>query len=468
MSYYSRARTDLTAAVAKGIITPEQLPLLITHFEERRGFFSKITLAQWLAAAGGIFIAIGIILIIAFNWDKLGNFVKIFAYLVLLGGMGWGFCKSENRPVLRNILGLAWFFLPAAGIGLYAQIFQLSGTPVRPYLLWAALASPIALWGGGKMYSRLLSVLLLGILFYGTYEPSSVFYLCLKKNVPNHVAELPLLQSLSHWTAALALMAAALGINFYKKDMWSIPVAAALAWIICLLFHDNTALYTSNYNLAMAAVMASSLLLFFYKIRFNSADIVNNGLRILVVVLYMLSFLHGKMDVPGTFFRAGDMTLGTAAALIIILSAAWIMLKTEIFPEHGKADTAIKAVFILSILAPVLPSAINASSFNMGAAIANILLVAIGAILLWAGSFYGSKGKLHTGMFIIVAIAITRFLDLFATQLTSGMAFLLTGGIFAFAAWWISRGATRMAEMSSVKNTGNNSNTVQETGEARK
>lgn len=467
MSYYSRARTDLTAAAAKGIITPEQLPLLITHFEERRGFFSKITLAQWLAAAGGIFIAIGIILIIAFNWDKLGNFVKIFAYLVLLGGVGWEFCKSENRPVLRNILGLAWFFLPVAGIGLYAQIFQLSGTPVRPYLLWAALASPIALWGGGKMYSRMLSLLLLGILFYGTYEPSSVFYLCLKP-VPNHFAEMSLSQTSFHWMAALALLAAALGINFYKKDMWSIPVAASLAWIIGLLLHDKTALYTSNYNLAMAAVMASSLLLFFYKIRFNSADIVNNGLRILVVVLYMLSFLHGKGDVPGTFFRTADLTLGTAAALIMILSAVWLMLKTDIFPEHRNADTAIKAVFILSILAPVLPSAINASSFNMGAAIANILLVAIGAILLWAGSFYGSKGKLHTGMFIIVAIAITRFLDLFATQLTSGMAFLLMGGIFAFAAWWISRGATRMAEMSSVKSTGNNSNTVQETGEARK
>ena len=170
MSYYSKARKDLAAAAAKNIITAEQEAALIRHFEERRGFFSRLTLSQWLGAAGGLFIAIGIILIIAFNWDQLGNFIKIAGYILMLGLAGYGFANTENRPAIHAVLGITWFFLPAAGIGLFAQIFQLSGTPVKPYVLWAALSLPLALWGGSRIYSRILCILLFGILFYGTFR----------------------------------------------------------------------------------------------------------------------------------------------------------------------------------------------------------------------------------------------------------------------------------------------------------
>ena len=42
-------------------------------------------------------------------------------------------------------------------------------------------------------------------------------------------------------------------------------------------------------------------------------------------------------------------------------------------------------------------------------------------------------------------MAVTRFIDLFSSQLTTGIAFILSGLFFAFLAWWFSRGVRKLA-----------------------
>lgn len=446
MSYYSRVKKDLAAAAAKNIITAGQETALLNHFKENRGFFARLTLSHWLGAAGGLFSAIGIILIIAFNWDHLGSFIKIFAFLLMLGGTGYAFSKTEERPALHTALGIIWFFLPAAGIGLLAQIFQLSGTPVQPYFTWAALSAPLAIWGKGKIYSRMMSVLLLFILFYGTFEDTSVFFLMFDNSAAVSAVA-------AHWTAALALLAAAVGINFYKKDSFSPAVAAALSWTVIMMCADNSAFYAGSAELCMSALIAAAVLLSLYKMKFSAggglpvSSFINNGTRIWIFLLYILSFMHGNSSSREMFrgISAAGTYIGIAAALAMISAAAWLAAKARIMPENKNGETAVKLLLIASMAIPFLPAMAGSKYMNTAGIAANILLIAAGAALLHAGSFYGSRKALHHGMGIISLIAVTRFLDLFASQLTSGMAFLATGGIFAFMAWWFSRGAAQIA-----------------------
>ena len=105
MSYYSRICNELENAATDGIITQEQKYALRKRFDSRRGFLSRITLSQWLAAAGGIFIVLGIILIIAFNWANLGSFIKIAAFLLVYAATGLGFIKASaaEKTIIKNI-----------------------------------------------------------------------------------------------------------------------------------------------------------------------------------------------------------------------------------------------------------------------------------------------------------------------------------------------------------------------------
>ena len=483
MSYYSKVQKDLASAAAKQIITREQQAALEEHFLQNRGFFARLTLVHWLGAAGGVFIALGIILIIAFNWAQLGNFIKIAGYLLMLAGTAWGFVKTENRPALHNFLGVIWFILPAAGIGLIAQIFQLSGAPIKPYLAWAILSAPLALWGGSRLYSRMLCVLLFGILFFGTFEKTSVFCLIFNEQaikaagqiadmtsqVPggqaaadamkSAIANAAAMRMLGHWTAALALLAAALGINFYKKDHFSMAITAFLIWLIMLLCVPHNALYTDYAEINIAAGIAAAILLALYKMKFCSNDgmgissLHNNGIRIWALILYAMSFMHGNSHIRGVYrhIPGDDHFPGTLAALAIIAAAAWFTARESIFKENKEASLIMKTVIIASVAVPFIPAIIGSRTFNTAAIAANIILIAAGIAMLYSGSVCGHKKTMNRGMLIIVAVAITRFLDLFKTQLTSGMAFLITGGLFAFLAWWFSRGADKIAEISSAK-----------------
>ena len=484
MSYYSKVQRDLASATAKQIITQEQQVALEEHFLQNRGFFARLTLVHWLGAAGGVFIALGIILIIAFNWAQLGNFIKIAGYLLMLAGTAWGFVKTENRPALHNFLGVIWFILPAAGIGLIAQIFQLSGAPIKPYLAWAILSAPLALWGGSRLYSRMLCVLLFGILFFGTFEKTSVFCLIFDEQaikaagqivnmtskvpggqaaadaIQSSVASTMALKMLGHWISSLALLAAALGINFYKKDHFSTAITAMLVWIIMLLCVPHNALYTDYAEINLAAGISAALLLAFYKMKFcslegvNVSSLHNNGTRIWAIILYIISFMHGNSPhIRGEYrhIPGGEHFLGIAVALAIIAAAAWFISREEILKENKEASMMLKTVIIASIAVPFIPAIIGAKTLNTAGIAANIILVAAGIAMLYAGSICGHKKTMNRGMLLIVIIAVTRFLDLFKSQLTSGMAFLITGGLFAFMAWWFSRGADKIAEISSAR-----------------
>ena len=454
MSYYSKICNELDNAATDGIITEEQKYALQKRFDSRRGFLAKITLSQWLAAAGGIFIVLGIILIVAFNWDNLGSLIKIAAFLLIYAAAGLCFIKASaaGKPLLKNIPGMIWFFLPAAGIGLYAQIFQLSGSPLKPYLTWAVLSAPLAIFIEGKAYSRLLSALLFYILFKGSFSDNSAILLVFPE--PGTSA----LVQAGHWAGALALLAAALGINFYKKDLWSAAPAAALVWLSILMFPEHSALFAGSAELGTAAIVSCSLLFIFYKKKFCTDrhdiihGIINSGFRIWIINLYILSFCH-KTSRSSLYYahNEANTAIGQLLAALLAGLSGWLISRTKFFPENPKADSCIKTIFTASILSPLLPLIFGSPSWTSCAVLANILLLAAGICLLWQGSEYGSKKALNNGMFLIILIAVTRFIDLFSSQLTTGIAFILSGIFFAFMAWWFSRGVKKLAAHGNIK-----------------
>jgi len=135
----------LAGAEAAGIITSEQRERILAHAATTAGAGSRLDGARWLGIFAGLFVVAGISLLIATNWEDIGPLARIVAFLAILAAVGESAIRFRDRSLGLSVpLEVVWLFLPLLGIGLYGQTFQLSGDPMRPFLVWLLLTMPVA------------------------------------------------------------------------------------------------------------------------------------------------------------------------------------------------------------------------------------------------------------------------------------------------------------------------------------
>jgi hypothetical protein len=148
--FHKRLDGLLKTAVERQIVThgaAEQLRDLGREQEKERGALTLASVFGWL---GGSAVVIGIILLIAANWDGISDAVKLGGFLVLLAGthgVAFWLTKSglpyERTAASFHFIGAG---LVLAGIGLVAQIYHLNGRPPNAFLLWLAAILPLTVF----------------------------------------------------------------------------------------------------------------------------------------------------------------------------------------------------------------------------------------------------------------------------------------------------------------------------------
>ncbi len=157
------------------LITSQQAEAILEKTKKESGTYA-FNASMLLTALGGLCVALGIILVISYNWEKIPAFIKIAGFLVLLALAGEGYQRvpAENKTV-RTALLILWLMLPLAGIGLWAQIYQLSGDPLKPLLIWLLLGLPLVLATGNRPLILLHTIGLVWAAFQGTYAQGTWF-----------------------------------------------------------------------------------------------------------------------------------------------------------------------------------------------------------------------------------------------------------------------------------------------------
>jgi uncharacterized membrane protein len=146
--FHKRLESLLKTAVERQIVTTgaaEQLRDLAREQEKDRGALTLASVFGWL---GGSAVVIGLILLIASNWDGISDGLKLAGFFVLLAGthgLGFWLTKSglpyERTAASFHFIGAG---LVLAGIGLVAQIYHLNGRPPNAFLLWLGAILPLA------------------------------------------------------------------------------------------------------------------------------------------------------------------------------------------------------------------------------------------------------------------------------------------------------------------------------------
>lgn len=437
-SYYKKLKADLEASAGAGIITPEQAAAVYERALSRSPFAS-FKAAHWIGAAAGLFVALGVILIVASNWDRIDAATKMFAFLLLFAGVGEAAIRLDDKPTAAVPLEMIWFFMPILGIGLYAQIFNLSGDPVRPYLLWAALASPAALLSRRPFAAYLCSALLFFTLYYGTLSSNGVLALTAARAADP--------QPLWHWGLALAVLAG--GAALFPGRKLSLPLGASVVWLFVMMLAD-TAVKVRSSALILLSGMSLAVLWLTYG---SGRDDEKPGLPLKVwlgAVYFTTFFWHYRGDEFANRSAADSAAGGGLAWLLFAGALLSVVFRPQnLLPAGARDEMAGKVLLAASILCSFLLFDANEATAKGLAIAANLLLAAFGTVSILSGARDSSEKQINLGVAVLTILAVTRFVDIFGSMLRSGMAFIVTGLAFGALAYFVNKG--RKALIESVK-----------------
>jgi len=128
-------RTDLVAHPPPPLLPP---PPIAAHHEEHRP-----TLLYAIAGLGALAIAVGLLSIVAANWDEIPARVKIGVDLGLVAALGLGVWHWERRGPgwARETAIVVLYALVLASIALIGQVYQLGGKAHEALLAWGLLTA---------------------------------------------------------------------------------------------------------------------------------------------------------------------------------------------------------------------------------------------------------------------------------------------------------------------------------------
>jgi uncharacterized membrane protein len=438
-SYYKKLKADLARAAAAGIITPEQADKVWETSYGGRAFAS-FRAVHWIAAASGLFIALGVILVVAHNWAAIGSIAKMAAFLLLFAGTGAAAIRLDDRPAAAIPLETLWFFMPILGIGLYAQIFNLSGDPVKPYLAWAALSAPLAVFSKRPLAAYLTAILLFATVYIGTLSSTGMLALTAR-----YYAQAA--QPQWHWALALAALGA--GFALYPGQRLYKPLGAALVWLFFLLVADTAIKVRSEALLLLGGI---SLVVLWLAWGSDDGDKAHGlPLTLWTAAVYAMTFFWHHQ--PGSWYVYGGSDSAAGAMVVWAACAAALaslaLRRQSLLPAGKAEDLTAKTLLAASVLCAFLLFGASEGSAKLLAVIANFILAAFGAGCIVTGAESADEKLINRGVLVITLLAVTRFVDVFGGLLKSGMAFIATGLLFAALAYGVNRG--RKALIESVK-----------------
>lgn len=437
----------LLDAEQRGIITGAQRTALLAHASEVAEREPRFGGVAWLGVFAGLFVVAGISLLIARNWDEIGPTVRVAAFLLLLAAVGEAAIRFRGRALAASLpLELVWFFLPLLGIGLYGQTFQLSGDPVSPFLVWLALATPLAWLSDRPVAATLHTFALAVVLFLGNYvaEPASVLTGVGTVVLPGLLALTGRGGAPTAWalSAVILVVVAVQSLRLLPRAHRHHFVGIWAAWLFCLLVAPTPFRLRHEAWLVLGGLGLVTLWVVVVAALDTSFEERAAGIAVWLASLYALTFTwHIDSVASGDTTRLGMLVAGGAAVGAIGCALA---LPNARFSPHASWALGMKVALVAPLVTTALYFSDDVQLIWAAAGIFNVLLIAIAVGLMWHGSLVHEAAQVNVGVLVLVGILVTRFLDVFGNMLRSGIGFIVAGLLLAGLSWALERTRRRL------------------------
>jgi len=367
---------------------------------------------------GALLVGIGIILIIAHNWDDFPRNMKVvFAFLPLIVAQvlcGYTLAKKSDSMAWRESTSTFLFLSVGACISLVSQIYHISGNLSTFLSVWMCLCLPVIY----LMNSSFTSILFIaGITYYACesgffsfpYSEPYLYWLLLLLVVPHY----------------LKIMRKSPGGNFVRFH----HIIITLSVIISLgTFANKSAelMYIAYFNVFGILLMMDTIP-YFQKIKLQDKAFELIGFSGTMVLLFIVSFhwiwehLFNKHHDIDQLFTAREMI----PLIITALIAIWFLYRK--YRSYGlKKINPVEFTFLFFILVYVLTRFVP----TLAMVCINAAILYLGVTTIINGLRNNRLGIVNFGILIVAILITCRFFDTNFSFLARGFLFVAVGAGF--------------------------------------
>jgi len=409
----SKITRALPELVENGIITDEISQNIKAYYKtsQESGTSRLFTVFGIL---GATLIGLGIILIMAHNWDNFPRLTKVvLAFLpMLIGQAGLGFSIYKNKSkTWKEVSTVFLFFGVGACISLISQIYNIPGSLESFLLVWILLCAPLL------YLTKSTSAIVLHLIFitYYAFEAGYRFY-GNNTTIP-HTYFLVLLLPLPRYLKMIKDNLKSPAVSILH---WLFPLSVIVSLPVCI--DQSEGIGFLMYVLLFGIIYNIGQLSYF-----KNKSLVQNGYRFLgslgtVIVLLSLSFnsiwKHGFNSVHfGSLESYSVMILFAIACVVLYFSIKSRQVKSVNLFQYVFLIFTI--IFVFGLFDDFLPTVL-----------VNILLFVLGIMAIKIGTDSYSFGILNYGMLIIAVLIACRFFDTELSFPVRGLLFILIGAGF--------------------------------------
>ncbi len=417
----SKIERELDELVTAKVITPivEQD---IRQYYAREKVAQPNKLFAIFGVLGSLLTGLGIILILAHNWDDFSRATKtIWAFVPLVVGQlftAFTLLKKKSNA-WQETAAVFLFFAIGASIALVSQIYNIPGEMSSFLLTWIILAAPLV------YLLKSHAAALLHILFATIYACNAGYF---------YDASPYLYLLMLGWLAPYYWMQlkSRTSDNITGIFNWFLPLSmlislgAFIQWDNSFVFLTYIFLFGLFYNLGKLPV-------------FENQKLRTNGYLILgslgtVTTLFITSFRFVWDEFINEFLSINDSVITVVIGFVTLAVIAFLFSKKRLKPFN-----LFQYVFILFIGICVFKTE---GSF-VPTVLINILILALGVFTVEMGARKNLFSVLNYGLLIITGLITCRFFDTDISFVLRGLLFVAIGAGFFGANYFMYKKASR-------------------------
>lgn len=417
---------DIPELVKAGIITPETADALRGYYNKKSSSSSnRLFLA--FGILGAILVGLGIILIIAHNWDELSRPIKtIFAFLPLVVAQAICFYvllkKSDNVVWIESATTFLIFAIGAC-ISLISQIYNIPGNLSSFLLIWMILSLPLIY----VMKSSSAALLYIcGITYYGMeagyfsfpVSDAYLYWLLLAGVFPHY----------------FSLFKNAPKSNFLTVENWLIPLSITIV-LGTLASGAGELMFIAFFSLFGLFYIIGNNKFFENKgLRNNSYKVVGTlGTLILLFVVSFKGFwneINNNTYVFEKLIKSVELWVSVGITLL-----ACLYLYKEQKNKPLKELPLLAPIFLFFIIIFII------GHFSLiSVMIINVIILIVSILTILEGAKREHLGILNLGLSIITIWIIIRFLNSDLSFVIHGLLLMAIGiGFFAANYWMLKK-----------------------------
>lgn len=420
---------DVAELMKAGVITPETAAKIQEYYQSKRAPSTNRMFIVF-GILGALLVGLGIILIIAHNWDTLSRTTKtLFAFLPMLIGQGlcvYTLIRKKDSVSWRESSTAFLFLAVGSSISLVSQVYNIPGNISSFILSWMLLCLPLVY----IMRSSIASLLyLIGITYYAVetgygYNASNQSYLFW-----------PLLMLiLPHYYLLYKHKPRS---NFMLLHNWFIPISLVITLGTLSKGMDEIMFIAYSSLFGVLYLIGESTF-------FTQQLARNSGFRLIgslgtVGLLMGLSFEVFWEELLSLSFPFEEVIVAPeflTSTLLSLLAVGLVYLRQKDKPLSTLKPLAVSFLIFISIFL------VGTYSYT-AVVLVNLWVFAMGILTIREGAQKDHLGILNYGLLIITVLIICRFFDTDLSFVFRGLLFVSVGvGFFATNYWMIKKRKT--------------------------